>query len=90
MFSVYVLRSTTTGRFYTGATSDLTARLAQHNSDQSFSTKHRGPWELVHREDFETLAEAVRRERSLKSGQGREEVKRILTGQKKKTIGSAN
>ncbi len=60
MFVVYVLRSKTTGRFYTGLTSDLPRRLAEHNGDRSTSTKHRGPWELVHKEEFPVLAEAVR------------------------------
>jgi len=78
MISVYVLHSRTTGRYYTGLTSDLPTRLSQHNSDQSTSTKHHGPWELVHQEQFETLSEAVRRERYLKTGHGRTEVERIL------------
>ena len=74
----YVLRSSVTARFYTGATTNIEARLVQHNTDQSRSTKHRGPWELVHLEEFATLAEALRRERFLKSGRGRDELKRIL------------
>ena len=78
MFTVYVLRSRRTGRLYTGSTANLELRLAQHNSDLSISTKHRGPWDLVYRESFPSLAEAVRRERSLKSGKGRAELKRIL------------
>jgi putative endonuclease len=78
---VYVLRSLTTGRSYTGATSDLEVRLAQHNSDQSPSTKHRGPWKLIHREEFSTMAEALRRERFLKSGRGRDELRRLLQGE---------
>ena len=80
MFTTYVLRSTTTRCFYTGSTSDLARRLQQHNADVSASTKHRGPWELVHLESFATLAEAVRRERYLKTGKGRDEIKRILQG----------
>ena len=74
----YVLRSANTGQLYTGATSDLKNRLAQHNSDQSRSTKNRGPWELVYWEEFETLTQALRRERYLKTGKGRDEIKRIL------------
>jgi putative endonuclease len=77
----YVLRSRLTGRHYTGLTRDLSQRVIQHNSDQSRSTKHRGPWDLVHYEHFPTLAEAVRRERFLKSGKGRDELKQILSKQ---------
>ncbi len=78
MFSVYVIRSRATGRFYTGLTSNLAKRLAEHNSDLSRSTKHRGPWDLVHQESFLTLSEAIRHERYLKSGRGRDEVRLIL------------
>ncbi len=76
---IYVLRSQTTGRHYTGATASLDVRFAQHNSDQSFSTKNRGPWDPVHYEEFASLPEALRRERFLKSGKGRDELRRILT-----------
>ncbi len=78
MFCVYVLHSTTTGRLYTGFTSDLGWRLAQHNRGITKSTKNRGPWELVHEERFASRAEVVRRERFLKTAMGREEIKRIL------------
>jgi len=78
MFTTYVLWSRASRRLYTGSTSDLERRLEQHNTDVSTSTKNRGPWQLVHQEDFLTLAEAVRRERYLKTGKGREELKRIL------------
>ena len=75
---VYVLRSVKTGRLYTGATTNLENRLVQHNSDQSRSTKNRGPWVVVHQEEFATLAEALRRERFLKAGRGRDELRGIL------------
>jgi len=78
VFTVYVLRSLATGRHYVGFTADPVQRLGQHNTGITKSTKNRGPWELVRQEAFETRAEAMRRERHLKSGQGREELKRIL------------
>jgi putative endonuclease len=78
MFTTYVLRSQATQRLYTGSPSDFEKRLEQHDANVSASTKNRGPWELVHREDFPTRAEAVRRERYLKTGKGREELKRLL------------
>ncbi len=78
MFTVYVLRSKSTGRFYTGSTSDLGRRLDEHNAEVSASTKHRGPWELIYREDYATRPEAVRRERELKSGKGRDELQRMF------------
>ena len=80
MFFVYVLQSQSTGSFYTGQTADLMSRIEEHNSGSSLSTKDRGPWVLVHSETFLTRAEAMRRERELKTGKGRDELKRILAG----------
>ncbi len=78
MYFVYVLGSMTTGRHYVGVTSDLVQRLGQHNQGITKSTKNRGPWELVYQESFATRGEAMKRERFFKSGQGREELKRIV------------
>ena len=78
MFHVYVLRSETTGSHYVGYTSDLRQRSGQHNHGITKSTKNRGPWQMVYHEGFNTRPEAVRRERFLKAGQGREELKRIM------------
>jgi putative endonuclease len=80
VYSVYILRSKTTDHYYTGSTSKLLSRIEQHNTDASRSTKNRGPWELVHHEDFQSRSEAMRRERELKTGKGREELKRLLAG----------
>ena len=75
---IYVLRSLKTGQLYTGATTNLEIRMSQHNSNQSRSTKNRGPWTLVHSERFATIGEALRREKELKTGKGRDEIRRIL------------
>ncbi len=73
---MYVLVSESTGRRYVGQTADLQRRVDEHN-DQSgntrkYTSKHRGPWKLVHHESFKTRSEAMKRERALKSGQGRQ------------------
>ena len=73
-FWVYVLQSGVTHRRYTGSCEDLDRRLHEHNTGQSKATRHGVPWTLVYSESFATRAEAVRRERSLKSGQGRAEL----------------
>ena len=78
MYFVYVLRNQGTGRHYTGYCVDPVQRLGQHNAGVTKSTKNRGPWELVYQEAFGTRSEAMRRERFLKSGKGREELKRLI------------
>jgi putative endonuclease len=67
MFFVYVLKSTSFGRYYVGSTGDVEKRLALHNGGHAKWTKRFQPWELVHQEEFATRGEAVRRERALKA-----------------------
>jgi putative endonuclease len=78
MFFVYVLLSEETGRRYAGMSSDPKKRLLQHNAGYTKSTKAYWPWVKVYSESFETLPEAVNREKYLKSGVGREYLSRIL------------
>ena len=79
MFHVYVLRSETTGRFYTGSTEDLDGRLLEHNSNCAAATKNRGPWKLLYSESFANRKEAMARERYFKTGKGRAELKALLS-----------
>jgi putative endonuclease len=79
MFFVYVLRSEMSGKHYVGSTSDVLQRLGQHSHGITKSTKNRGPWKLVYQESLGARSDAMRRERYLKSGRGREELKRILS-----------
>ena len=75
MFYVYVLRSLKNGRFYIGYTNDLERRLNEHNNGESRYTRLTRPFELVYTEEFADRIFATRRERNLKSGQGREWLK---------------
>jgi len=78
MFFVYVLLSERTGRRYVGMSSDPENRLLQHNAGYTKSTKAYRSWTKIHSESFETLLEAVNREKYLKSGVEREYLHRIL------------
>ena len=53
-------------------TSNLIARFKSHNElgTKGWTKKFR-PWEVVHVEVFSTKSEALKREKFLKSGQGR-------------------
>ncbi|MBI5762985.1 MAG: GIY-YIG nuclease family protein [Planctomycetes bacterium] len=78
MFHVYVLLSEKTGRHYTGSCEDLDDRLRRHNAGESKATRHGVPWKLIHSETFQTRSEAMVRERFLKTGKGRAELRGIL------------
>lgn len=73
MIYVYVLKSLKSGRFYVGQTNNLVRRLDEHNSGHTKSLAEKGPFKFVYVEEFEDRILAVRRERFLKSGKGREE-----------------
>jgi predicted GIY-YIG superfamily endonuclease len=47
------------------------ARLRQHSEGYSFATSYRGPWKLIYYEAYLEQADALGRERYLKSGAGR-------------------
>ena len=78
---VYVLLNPE-GKTYVGQTSNLSRRLFQHNNADCRLTlhtkRHRGPWRLIHHEEFGTRAAAMRREKELKTGKGREWIRAVL------------
>lgn len=78
MFYTYVLRSGSTGNLYKGQTDNLERRISMHNKGLSNYTKNRDPWKLVYSEEFDSRREAIKHERFLKSGKGREFLKSIL------------
>ena len=80
MYVVYVLRSTSTGKLYIGQSGDLPRRLLEHELGLARYSRGRGPWEMIFTEEYAMRAEAMRRERFLKSGQGRTYLKYILVG----------
>ena len=74
---VYVLRNASpTPQFYVGLTSDVNARLADHNTGRCPHTASRRPWLLHVVIEFSDEQRAVRFERYLKSGSGRAFAKR--------------
>lgn len=72
MFVVYALYSPKYEKIYIGYSSDLEDRLLSHNKlgRKGWTIKYR-PWELVYSEEHETKAEAMKREKELKSARGR-------------------
>ena len=65
-FFVYVLECAD-GSFYTGCTSDLERRVAEHNEGKGCRyTRARKPVRLVHSEEHDSRMAAMRREREVK------------------------
>lgn len=76
MYYVYLLQSKT--RIYIGITGDLNKRVCQHNSGQNVSTKAYTPWTLIFYEAYIDQEDASRREKYLKTTQGRQAIRRML------------
>ncbi|MBI5306450.1 GIY-YIG nuclease family protein [Candidatus Wolfebacteria bacterium] len=78
MYFVYILESKKDGKFYTGITNDLKRRLSDHNKGKSStpSTKNRGPFIVIYSEKVENRKIARKREKYLKSGSGREFIRK--------------
>ena len=65
-FTVYILFSVSTEKYYTGSTRDLENRLLEHNSGQTKSIKHGIPWEVIWQKQLPTRAEAMQLETKIK------------------------
>ena len=79
-FVVYILFSEDYGKTYVGFTSNLIERFKSHNylSKKGYTIKFR-PWQVIYVEFFTTKSEALKREKLLKSGKGREFIKEIIS-----------
>lgn len=74
----YVLFSLKDKGLYIGYTNNLKNRLSQHANGQVQSTKTRLPVKLIHYEYFINQQDAKAREKFLKSGHGRDQLKQFL------------
>ncbi len=85
-FSVYVIKNSTNNKIYIGQTSNLENRLKRHNKvlknkKTSYTSKNisNGIWELVYKEGLISRKDALKREKELKSYQGRLFIKNLTS-----------
>ena len=83
MFTVYVLYAEVYQKIYIGYTSNLEDRLLSHNelATKGWTVQYR-PWRIVHTETFESKAAALKREKQLKGGQGRQWIHQLIKEKK--------
>jgi len=84
MYYTYMLQSRKDNAFYVGFTKDLKLRFEHHRKGLVDSTKNRRPLKLVYYEACLTQQDATRREKYLKTYNGRRflhnRLKSYLTG----------
>ncbi len=73
MATVYILYSKPFDRLYIGITDNLTERILSHNflATKGYTIRYR-PWILVYTEEYPDKLAALKREKELKGGKGRE------------------
>ncbi|WP_343587374.1 GIY-YIG nuclease family protein [Flavobacterium sp.] len=79
-FVVYILYSEKFKKTYTGFTSNLIERFKSHNflETKGYTPKYR-PWAVIYVEFFNSKSEAMKREKYLKTGIGREFIKNLIS-----------
>ena len=77
MFFVYALKSKSRNYIYVGLTANLEQRLEYHNKGKNKTTRPYRPFELIYSEPCKDRIEARKEEKYLKSGVGKEFLKKI-------------
>ena len=79
---VYILLSEKTGRYYTGSSQDVEARLQYHNAGRVKATKYQRPFQVVYTETHETAQAARSREYQLKRQKSRRLLEELIASAK--------
>ena len=81
MYYVYALYNEENDKIYIGQTANIEQRLILHKSKsikKSYTHRFSGVWNLVYSEPQEDRISALKREKQLKSYQGRQFIKKMI------------
>jgi len=76
MYHVYTIKSINRNYIYVGITGNLEKRIKRHNAGKNKTTKPYCPFALIAVENYNTRIKAREREKYLKSGCGKEYLKK--------------
>ena len=85
MYYVYLLGSDDNST-YTGYTTDLKRRLREHDASKSAYTRGKR-WQLVYYEAYASKEDAMRRERRLKDGRAKRQLRHRISNSLKSFVG---
>ena len=80
MYTVYILYSPRTDKYYVGYTNNLERRFSEHNRKKGKFTDAGIPWEIVHTESFNSKKEAQAREAYIKCQKSKHYIKSLTGG----------
>jgi len=79
-YSVYILKSLSSNKYYIGSSDNPQRRLLYHNSfEKGFASRFR-PWIIVYQKQYETKEQALIVERKIKSWKSRKMIEKLITG----------
>ena len=78
MYYIYLIQSKIDDSKYVGYTNNLEDRIKRHNTGKEKYTKNKKPWKLIYYSAFRSRKEATDFEKYLKSGSGREFIRRRI------------
>ena len=78
-YYVYILRNQKSEKLYNGFTKDLKKRLFYHSHQMSKFTGRSVGWKLIYAEAYISEKDARKREAFLKTGRGREVIRKQLS-----------
>ncbi len=76
MFVAYILYSTSKDKYYVGHTNDLERRLYEHNLNRTLGAND---WQVKFAKPFQTRAEAMAMERTIKSKKRRAFIEHLIS-----------
>jgi putative endonuclease len=75
---LYILYSSSIGKYYVGSTDNVEERLRRHLSNHKGFTGKAKDWELVYTEEFESIVGAHQRERQIKSWKSARRIEALI------------
>jgi putative endonuclease len=76
-YYTYALRSINRNYIYVGLTNNIERRIEEHNKGYNKTTRAYAPFQLIYKKRYPTRIEARKQEKYLKTGFGKEYLKRI-------------
>lgn len=78
-YYVYILKSKSTDKYYTGISKNPERRLEFHNTiEKGFTSRYR-PWELVFQKEYNSKEEAMVVEKKIKSWKSRKMIEKVIS-----------
>lgn len=80
-YYLYILKSFSTNKYYTGISDNAEKRLGFHNTiEKGFTSRYR-PWEIVFKQEFESKELAGEAERKIKNWKSRKMIDNVIKGE---------